>query len=359
MHKGATINQFVEEKHALTNLITDSLNLDYGLWNSTHKQVTMMMVCQKYIVCNYFSCDLYYDSYYRFTKSFLLLYNFKIYTEAQANEICFAYFAQIDFFATARSFQICDDLGIDKSKYCVTDETTIYPVLKVNSCFDPDVIKAILAKSKEPQSFLNLKGPFKQLFGGPIDVLPNSLALGITAPGFGQGTGGFVIPPLQKKTIRNLLQIFDGNDKSTHLGVNHLIHGAPLEVPPESTGYPHRNAGWNLRQEGQSPEFINILLGDPAYQRDPINLQIYGNYGPSVRTPNYERHIYVDHAEKLSRIRTLYDPLGGFDSPRYVQRSRLTPRTVPQYKKPPKKSKKSKSEKNKIYVHRIAENEFF
>ena len=216
------------------------------------------------------------------------------------------------------------------------------------SCFDLVVINAIIETSKEPQSFLNRKGPseaarpfFEFLYYGATGVgIPNLLALGVTMPGIGQGTGGLLLPPLQRKTFHNLLRIFDPTDTSTQIRVSHLAHGAPLKVPPESTGYSHRDTGWCLNLNGQSPAFINTLLEDRAYQGDPVNLQIYGNYVQSVRTQNYERHIFVDNVEELSRIRTLYDPLGGFDSQRYVQRSRSAPRTVTQYKKP-KKSKES------------------
>jgi len=230
------------------------------------------------------------------------------------------------------------------------------------------VIKAILNAAKEPQGFFNRKGPSEATIGY-FGKIPNTLALGFS-PGqpFGQGIGGLNIPELQEETIRNILRI-QTNDPQSKFNVGHLIHGAPLKVPPKSTGYPHRNTGMNLAQTGVSPEFVNALLGDRAYQGDPINLQIYGNYQPSVRTPDYERHVYVDKIEELSRIRSLYDPLGGFDSPRYVQR-RSAPRTVPQYKNPvpvpapaptptpapapapasppeKSKSKKSKSEKSK------------
>mmetsp|Transcript_39272 Transcript_39272/g.44870 ORF Transcript_39272/g.44870 Transcript_39272/m.44870 type:complete len:757 (+) Transcript_39272:91-2361(+) len=277
----------------------------------------------------------------------LQVYEFDTQAEARATDLCTRYLTFIgSFIVTGRGFDLCGELGIE-IKYCYIDSNTSFQYLKGSSCYDLVVINAILETSKEPQSFLNRIGPSEEARPFFDSIKPNTLALGLRSrPGYGQGSGGFVIPSLQKKTIRNLLQIFDPTDVSTHLSIYHLVHGAPLKVPPESTGYPHRNAGWNLANYGQSPEFTNALLEDRAYQRDPINLQVYGNYGPSVRMPNYERHIYVDNVEELSRIRTLYDPLGGFDSPRYVQRSRSAPRTVPQYKNP-KKSTKSKSEKDK------------
>merc|ERR1712238_305924 len=70
-------------------------------------------------------------------------------------------------------------------------------------------------------------------------------------------------------------------------------------------------------------------MGDKAYDNDPINLQLYANYNPSVRIPTYEQHVFVNKREELARIRTLYDPMGGFDSPRYPARNRYGVRTVP------------------------------
>mmetsp|Transcript_25843 Transcript_25843/g.27784 ORF Transcript_25843/g.27784 Transcript_25843/m.27784 type:complete len:776 (+) Transcript_25843:76-2403(+) len=317
-------------------------------------------------ICEGKTCSDKFDK--RFPQFGLRVYEFDTQAEARATDLCTRYLTFIgSFIVTGRGFDLCGELGIE-IKYCYIDSNTSFQYLKGSSCYDLVVINAILETSKEPQSFLNRIGPSEEARPFFDSIKPNTLALGLRSrPGYGQGSGGFVIPSLQKKTIRNLLQIFDPTDVSTHLSIYHLVHGAPLKVPPESTGYPHRNTGWNLVITGQSPEFTNVLLEDPAYQGDPINLQIYGNYQPSVRTPDYERHVYVDKIEELSRIRSLYDPLGGFDSPRYVQR-RSAPRTVPQYKNlvpvpvpaptptptpapasPPEKSKskKSKSEKSK------------
>mmetsp|Transcript_50009 Transcript_50009/g.55777 ORF Transcript_50009/g.55777 Transcript_50009/m.55777 type:complete len:158 (-) Transcript_50009:1065-1538(-) len=103
----------------------------------------------------------------------------------------------------------------------------------------------------------------------------------------------------------------------------HTIHGGPLKVDSKLDGYPHRNGGY-LTPSSPSPEWTNALLNDRAFNGDPLKLRIYGNYPGSMRLPNYETHVFGDKAEKLSRICTEYDPLGGFDSPRYVQRNRRT-----------------------------------
>mmetsp|Transcript_25844 Transcript_25844/g.27788 ORF Transcript_25844/g.27788 Transcript_25844/m.27788 type:complete len:783 (+) Transcript_25844:76-2424(+) len=324
-------------------------------------------------ICEGKTCSDKFDK--RFPQFGLRVYEFDTQAEAQVSQICtktctLSGNPEGGIGWTKRTIDVCADLGI-AATYCKTDLASKLKLtyVKEDSCYNAVVIKAILNAAKEPQGFLNRKGPSEatlSFFG----KAPNTLALGFT-PGFpiGQGIGGLVIPELQEETIRNILRIYDPiNDPiQSQFNVGHLIHGAPLTVPPKSTGYPHRNTGMNLAQTGVSPEFVNALLGDRAYQGDPINLQIYGNYQPSVRTPDYERHVYVDKIEELSRIRSLYDPLGGFDSPRYVQR-RSAPRTVPQYKNlvpvpvpaptptptpapasPPEKSKskKSKSEKSK------------
>jgi len=55
--------------------------------------------------------------------------------------------------------------------------------------------------------------------------------------------------------------------------------------------------------------------------------------------------VYVEQTEELSKIRTERDPLGGFDSPRYVSRNRNKPRTSPLFSKKGI-SKKGKSDKS-------------
>jgi len=312
------------------------------------------------LICKGNTCMDKFDK--RFPQFGLQAYEFRTQGEAEISYVCKVTFTSSgQITGSERTLDICADLGI-AATYCETSSDPAdygMNLVKQDNCYNSVVINAMLNAAKEPQGFVNRKGPSEtlrsayelaqqQMYNTTVPF--NSLAYGFFGGGIGQGTGGLIIPPLQKKTIRKILKIFDPNDPQSDFKVNHLVHGAPLQVPPESTGYPHRNAGWNLFIAGQSTDFINALLEDNAYQGDPINLQIYGNYGPSVRTPYYERHVYVDKVEELSRIRTLYDPLGGFDSPRYVQRSRSPPRTVPQFKTA-KKSKKSKKDPAGDFFH--------
>lgn len=83
----------------------------------------------------------------------------------------------------------------------------------------------------------------------------------------------------------------------------------------------HRNEACNTPEGSRSPEWTNIVLKDPVFNGDPGKLRIYANYPPSVHMPGYETHLFGDKVQELSHIRTEYDSLGGFVSPRYVQRS--------------------------------------
>ena len=272
----------------------------------------------------------------------------------QAQEICSVWGTNLGGFSVMeRTLDICADLGISNKSCSALDPENVFSFNNVLplSCFEREVIAAFLSNGKVPQGFLNRKGITDSVYNF---LGPNGLALGQQNLGNpGMGAGGLIIPPLQRETFRKLLAIqAEGNPNittgvmfttGTQININHFVHGAPLLVPPESSGYPHRNAAWNLQLQGQLPKFNSILLEDRAYQGDAINLQVYGNYGLSIRMPNYERHVYVDKVEELSRIRTLHDPLGGFDSPRYVDRNRRAPRTVPLF--PEKNPKTSIQEK--------------
>jgi len=245
-----------------------------------------------------------------------------------------------------RSFDICRDLNLDAAKYCYTPPIPgIPPELRYNfilteTCYLPEVIEAIIKVSTEPKSFYNRKGPSAEtiFFLEVTKQYPSVLALGLHGETLGMGTGGLVIPKLERKTFQGLVE----TDEDVQY--NHFVHGAPLHVHPDSTGYPHRNAFLNTEAGSRSPNYINILLKDRAFQNDVINLQVYGNYQPSTRLPNYETHVYVEQTEELSKIRTERDPLGGFDSPRYVSRNRNKPRTIPLFSKKGKADKSSKKD---------------
>merc|ERR1711971_831948 len=175
-----------------------------------------------------------------------------------------------------------------------------------------------------PKSFINHKGPspVSEAFFQGGGVYPNIPALKINAGTVGMGTGGLVLPSLQRSTFRGLLEA------GLSFRSSHLNHGAPMRIPSFETGYPHRNTFWLTPTDSRSPEYVNILLEDDVFRGDPINLQIYANYNPSVRIPDYETHVFAEHAEDLSEIRTRVDRLGGFDSARYISRNRNQPRTV-------------------------------
>ena len=245
---------------------------------------------------------------------------------------------------TARTFNICQDLGLD-DRYCFSPipDLPFINFISEETCYVHEVIEATLKEAKTPKSFVNRKGlpPSSVVvasFFEQANLFPNISALGLSSETVGMGTGGLMLGKLQRKTIHELLE------NGEELDANHLVHGAPLKVAPDSTGYPHCNAVWNTPPNSKSPEYINTKY--KIFNNDPINIKIYGNYNPSMRIPNYhETHVYVEHAEALSRIRTERDPLGGFDSPRYVQRKRNQPRTVPLFPKKRKKLKKNKGAK--------------
>jgi len=255
----------------------------------------------------------------------------------------------------SRTLDICEDLNIDSTKYCVPDE-----LLPLGNFIDPitcltneAVNTAFIEAAKVPQGFLNRKGP-SETYSSLLSTIPlidppnrffnipNPAVGWDKGPSNGSGTGGLILPKLEEKTLRAILR-----DTEQKFETNHLVHGAPMTISPDVDGYPHRDGFWNTAATSRTSVFMNILLKDIAFGEDPLNIPIYGNYNPSYFMPDYETHVYGDKAEELSRIRTEYDPIGGFDSPRYPQRDRRRARTVRKSDKKDKKDKKKTDKKDK------------
>jgi hypothetical protein len=213
--------------------------------------------------------------------------------------------------------------------------------------FEREVLDAYAKAAKNPKSFLNLAFVSQELVDfadfkikSNSSLEPFSFSSQISTfgqlPILGQGTGGLMLPKLQKSTIEKLLEFSLKKDSEATLydafSVNHLQHGAPMLLDDMTNGYAHRNTALMTPAVTRSPELVNVLLSDPAYNNDPRNLQIYMNYNPSQFLPYRESVVYgYEHSAKLSEIRTKVDVHGIFDSPRYIQRNLRTERTVPRY----------------------------
>jgi len=204
---------------------------------------------------------------------------------------------------------MCSDLGLSQ-EYCSASGS-----IDIQACGTKGFNDALLKALGNPKGFLSRREPNTWKAFDAFYNNPNSMALG-THPGTASSIGGIMVPKLKRETFRDLI-----SNGGWSLG--HLAHGAPLKVRSNSNGYPHRKEGY-LVTSSPSIEWTNILLNDPAYGGDPMNLRVYGNYGPSTQMLYFEKHVFGEKAEKLSKIRNCYDPLGGFDSPRYVQRNRQT-----------------------------------
>ena len=207
--------------------------------------------------------------------------------------------------------QVCTALGIPQEN--CSNETGF--ILR-ERCNSKEVLDGIIKHAANPQGFLNRHGPAEGTRAITFAGYYDTLFLGLEAFG-GIGTGGFMMPKLQRETFRTLLET-----QNPKWNVNHFVHGAPLTVDSKATGYSHRKQGYNLPDISRYPEWTNIVLNDTAFNGDVHKLRSYGNYQPSVQVPGYEKLVFGDNADELGRIRTEYDPLGGFDSPRYPQRNR-------------------------------------
>merc|ERR1711865_154153 len=272
--------------------------------------------------------------------------------ETEAYQICQGWFnptSHGSMLGTARSLNVCNDLGLDDS-YCnfvppdfapnifeegqacgnMTEYNDIAGCM-INSipyetCSDPVIIEAALSAARDPTSFINNHGPsvaIQQVYEAS-KLYPNTQSYGYKAPSstnVGTGAGGMLIPKLAKGTVEKLLA--DQAKGGLGYWCNHLAHGAPLAVDKDATAYPHRNGACNTPSNyevvaNRATYNIDILLTDPYFQNDVNKLMGYYNYMGSLQFRAWENFYFADHADKISEIRGKYDPTGGFDAPRYV-----------------------------------------
>jgi hypothetical protein len=284
--------------------------------------------------------------------------------DAQIFQVCAFQNVIITLFGPnyGRGLDVCQDLGLS-SEYCCgwngfnaswaegcqSVDVQLRPFTRLNpaKCADREVLDAYLNAAQIPQSFLNKAPLAKEIVDlidgvlGPLLQMPEFSVFGSTVDPHGQGTGGLMIPKLQNSTIESIIEF--GNSlppppsPNDDFAFNHFQHGASMMLDHDTNGYPHRNTALMTNSFTRSPQLVDRLLKDPAYDNKVANLQIYGNYNPSVFLPQIESLVYgYNHSAELSRIRTKYDPHGIFDSPRYVQRNRRELyRTVPQYPNKP------------------------
>ena len=207
------------------------------------------------------------------------------YGEMEARVICRATRLQPNW--TNRSRDICADMGLD-GKYCYPGTPPLnkakeLPWVDLN-CESQVVIEQLLKKSGEPSSFINKHG-------GP--GAPYTISL-----------NGLLLPPLEKKTMRNLGDF--------NLGFSHLGHGASQLLSPDETAFPWRNAG--LLTSNISQAAVNVLLQDKAFKNDVNKIQGYYNY-MSPEIPNWRRFYFDQNWERLTKVKGEYDPLDVFGKP--------------------------------------------
>ena len=165
-----------------------------------------------------------------------LVRQFRTNGETQAYITCQAWLAGFWPWQTARTLDVCADLGVDGSYCeCVVDAPVGPPCSWKSptwlTCSEPEVIIAILQAASDPTSFFSRHG-----LDVTAPLVGTILPLGGLPESGGRVAGGHVLPRLEAKTIRALADL-------AALGVNvplgnHLVHGASHYVPEDATAQP-------------------------------------------------------------------------------------------------------------------------
>jgi len=243
-------------------------------------------------------------------------FQFDSYAEAEAFHICigglFNSAPNGDFAWSNTSGDFCKDLGIDDDK-C---EDKPFNLLLPNptyarvpkSCNDKVVIDAMLQAAGDPSSFINSHGPSPELIDrlGFFPFISETLDYWSKVGPLSAGASMF--PRFDDAFFAKLI-------KETSEGANHLQHGAALQVHPDDTAYPWRNAAFQVEydNEDSAKDFIGRIL-EGGYTP-----QGYYAYLNPAGMKKWRSYFFGDKWKKLSKIRAEYDPKDVFGKPLTIE----------------------------------------
>lgn len=241
-------------------------------------------------------------------------FQFDSYAEAEAFYICIGglfhrIYLYTDFAWSSTSGDFCKDLGIDDDK-CEDkpfDFSNSTYVRVPKSCNDKVVIDAILEAAGDPSSFIHSHGPSPEL-SDRLGLFPSI-----------SGT----LDALSKGPLRAGASMFQRFDdaffakliKETSEASSHLQHGAALQVHPDDTAYPWRNAAFQVEydNEASAKDFIGRIL-EGGYTP-----QGYYAYLNPAGMKKWRSYFFGDKWKKLSAIRAEYDPKDVFGKPLTIE----------------------------------------
>jgi len=213
------------------------------------------------------------------------------------------------------------DLGIDDEK---CKDVPFAPGMPVTvrvpkSCTDKTVIDAMLIKAGDPSSFMNSHGPSPELLLnrlGPAVTGSQSVSKGLDLLMNCKSPAG------QMKSLAgaSMFQRFDDAFftkllNTTVEGANHLQHVAALQVHPDDTAYPWRNAALMVEYDSsdEAKEFLSLLV-EGGYTP-----QGYYAYLSPIGMKKWRSYFFDDKWRKLADIRAKYDPKDVFGKPLTIE----------------------------------------
>lgn len=252
---------------------------------------------------------------------FIAAFQFDTYAEVEAFHICtlgsFIYTSQWwQWSYTSGDF--CKDLDLDDEK-CeeITDPAFDLPYKVPKSCNDKDVLNAMLEKAEDPTSFINSHGPsvklteyWAPLFAEKYGIEPSSTAVYEYLMENGKSDpGASMFQRFEDSFFAKLLNETSG-------GADHLVHGAALNVKPDETAYPWRNAALMVDYDGGIEAAKDFLT---RFVEGGYTPQGYYAYLNPFGQKNWRSYFFGNHWRKLSEIRAKYDPKDVFGKPLTIE----------------------------------------
>lgn len=197
---------------------------------------------------------------------------------------------------------VCADLNISETLCSPGDLHVFGGTAQFPDCTKAEVLSALLDKAGDPLSFVNTRGPSREV----LDTA------NLTYPFYEPSSeGGLLIPKVDIDTLMDITAMA--------LPVTHLQHGTPMMAAGDEAALPWRDTAIMTEFRLGSEQKRNTFAAMARFYGNDTAFQGYYNYMNPVGDPNWRHYYFGDSYERLSQIKYDNDPRNVFGNPLNVE----------------------------------------